>query len=102
MTLQYAARSPSGQPIERIDVLINGRPVKAIGLLIRTVPPNTEITGSIDVALTQRVAELGLIAWTGGLASEAARIKVTWDGAPEATRRLFALLVGVSDYATPP
>ena len=101
VTLQYAARSPSGQPIERIDVLINGRPVKAIGLLIRTVPSNTEITGSIDVTLTQRVAELGLIAWTGGLASEAARIKITWDGAPEATRRLFALVVGVSDYSDP-
>ena len=101
VTLRYAARSPSGQPIERIDVLINGRPVKGIGLLIRTVPPDTEITGSIDVKLTQRVAELGLIAWTGGLASEAARIKVTWDGAPEATRRLFALVVGVSDYSDP-
>ena len=101
VTLRYAARSPSGQPIERIDVLINGRPVKGIGLLIRTVPPDTEITGSIDVTLTQRVAELGLIAWTGGLASEAARIKVTWDGAPEATRRLFALVVGVSDYSDP-
>ena len=36
VTLAYAARSPSGQPIERIDVLINGRPVKAIGLPIRT------------------------------------------------------------------
>ena len=94
-------RSPSGQPIERIDVLINGRPVKAIGLLIRTVAPNTEITGSIDVTLTQRVAEVGLIAWTGGLASEVAHVKVTWDGAPEATRKLYALVVGVSDYADP-
>ena len=101
MTLNYAARSPSGQPVERIDVLINGRPVKAIGLLIRTVPPNTEITGSIDVTLTQRVVEFGLIAWTGDLASEAARIKLTWDGAPEATRKLYALVVGVSDYADP-
>jgi WD40 repeat protein len=99
VTLQYAARSPSGQPIERIDVLINGRPVKAIGLLIRTVPANTEITGSIDVTLTQRVAELGLIAWTGGLASEVATVNVTWDGAPEATRKLYALVVGISDYA---
>ena len=101
VTLRYAARSPSGQPIERIDVLINGRPVKAIGLLIRTVPPNTEITGSVDVTLTQRVAELGLIAWTGGLASEVATVNVIWDGAPEATRKLYALVVGVSDYADP-
>ena len=101
VTLHYAARSPSGQPIERIDVLINGRPVKAIGLLIRTVPPNTEITGSIDVTLTQREAELGLIAWIGGLASEVATVNISWDGAPEATRKLYALVVGVSDYADP-
>ena len=101
VTLDYAVRSPSGQPIERVDVLINGRPVKAIGLLIRTVAADTEIRGSIDVTLTQRMAEVGLIAWTGGLASEAARIKITWDGAPEATRRLFALVVGVSDYSDP-
>jgi hypothetical protein len=34
--LDYAVRSPSGQPIESIHVLINGRPVKGIGLLIRS------------------------------------------------------------------
>ena len=101
ITLDYAVRSPSGQPIERIDVLMDGRPVKAIGLLIRTVAADTEIRGSIDVTLTQHMAEVGLIAWTGGLASEAARIKLTWDGAPQATRRLFALVVGVSDYSDP-
>jgi hypothetical protein len=67
----------------------------------RTVAADTEIRGSIDVTLAQHVTEVGLIAWTGGLASEAARIKVTWDGAPEATRRLFALVVGVSDYSDP-
>ena len=99
--LDYAVRSPSGQPIERIDVLLNGRPVKGIGLLIRTVAADTEIRGAIEVTLTQHITEVGLIAWTGGLASEAARIKVTWDGAPEATRRLFALVVGVSDYSDP-
>ena len=82
-------------------MLVNGRPVKGIGLLIRTVPPNTEVTGSIDVTLTQRVAELGLIAWTGGLASDVATVNVAWDGAPEATRKLYAFVVGVSDYADP-
>jgi uncharacterized caspase-like protein len=94
-------RSPSGQPIERIDVVINGRPVKAIGLPIRALAANTEIKGSVDVTLTQRDAELGLNAWTGGLASEVATVNVTWDGAPEATRKLYALVVGVSDYADP-
>jgi hypothetical protein len=101
VTLDYAVRSPSGQPIESIHVLLNGRPIKAIGLPIRTVAADTEIRGAIEVTLTQHITEVGLIAWTGGLASEAARIKVTWDGAPEATRRLFAFVVGVSDYSDP-
>jgi hypothetical protein len=95
--LDYSVRSPSGQPIESIHVLLNGRPVKAIGLPIRTVAADTEIRGSIDVTPTQHVAEVGLIAWTGGLASEAARIKITWDGAPEAKPGGFlrSTLVGV-------
>jgi Caspase domain len=100
-TLDYAVRSPSGQPIESIYLLLNGRPVKAVGLPIRTVAADTEIRGAIEVTLTQHITEVGLIAWTGGLASEVARIKVTWDGAPEAIRRLFALVIGVSDYSDP-
>jgi WD40 repeat protein len=97
--LNYTVRSPSGQAIERIDVLINGRPVKAIGLPIQRADPNIETKGSIEVALTQHFTEVGLIAWTNDLASEAAHIRVTWDGAPEATRKLYALVVGVSQYA---
>jgi hypothetical protein len=101
VTVDYALRSPSGQPVERIDVLINGRPVKAIGLPIRPVDGNIETTASVNVTLVQHITEVGLIAWSGGLASEAARIRLTWDGAPEATRRLYALVVGVSNYADP-
>jgi hypothetical protein len=99
--LNYAMRSPSGQPIERIDVLLNGRPVKAVGLPIQAVATDTEIQGSVDVTLTQKVTEVGLIAWTGGLASEAVSVKLAWDAAPEATRKLVALVVGVSNYADP-
>ena len=101
VALAYAVRSPSGQPVERIDILINGRPVKAMGLPIRPLAPDVESNGSIQVTLTQHVTDVGLIAWSGGLASQAARVKVTWDGAPEVSRRLHALVVGVSNYADP-
>jgi WD40 repeat protein len=103
VTLDYAVRSPSGQPVERIDVLIDGRAVKAVGLPIRPLAPDAEIKGSIPVTLTQHVSAVGLTAWSGDL-SQAAQIRVTWDGAPapvEATRKLHALVVGVSNYVAP-
>ncbi len=101
VTLDYAVRSPSGQAVDRLDLLINGRPVKAFGLPIKPLSSNVEVTGSIPVTLTQHVSEVGLIAWSEGLASQAAQVKITWDGAPEATRKLYALVIGVSNYADP-
>jgi WD40 repeat protein len=99
VTLAYAVRSPSGDPVERVDVLIDGRPLKAVGLPIRRVATDVEIKGSVTVTLTRPVAEVGLIAWSGALSSQAARVKLTWDRAPEASRKLYALVVGVSNYA---
>ena len=101
VTLDYAVRSSSGQPVNRLDLLINGRPVKAFGLPIKPLAPNAEITGSIPVTLTQHVTKVGLIAWSEGLASQAAQVSVTWDAAPETTRKLYALVIGVSNYADP-
>jgi caspase domain-containing protein len=101
VTLKYALRSPSGLPVERVDILIDGRPVKAIGLPVNAVAADTEVTGSVEVALAQHLSAVGLIAWSGALASQAAQVKITWDGAPEATRKLYAVVVGVSDYSDP-
>jgi hypothetical protein len=101
VTLGYALRSPSGQPVNRLDLLINGRPVKSFGLPLQAMSPDVESTGSLQVVLTQHVSEVGLIAWSEGLASQAEQVKVTWDGAPEVSRKLYALVVGVSNYADP-
>lgn len=96
--LDYALRSPSGQPVNRLDVLMDGRPVRTLALPIHPLLPNAESHGSIQVTLTQHVTNVGLIAWSGKLASQAVHVKVTWDGAPEATRKLYALVIGVSHY----
>ena len=90
-----------GQFKARLDLLVNGRPVKAFGLPIKPLSPDTENAGSLQVTLTQHVSEVGLIAWSEGLASQAVQVKITWDGAPEATRKLYALVIGVSNYADP-
>jgi hypothetical protein len=99
VTLDYAVRSPSGQPVSRIDILMDGRPVKAIGLPIEPTQPDVESKGALNVTLAEPLAEVGLIAWSDDLASEADRVRLSWDGAPDATRKLHALIVGVSAYA---
>jgi hypothetical protein len=101
LMLNYAVRSPSGQPVNRLDLLINGRPVKSFGLPIKLLAPDVESKGSLPVTLTQHVSEVGLMAWSEGLASQPVQVKVIWDGAPEVTRKLYALVIGVSNYADP-
>jgi WD40 repeat protein len=104
VTLSYSWRSPSGQPVERIEVLIDGRPVKEVGLALNAKTGDAEHPGSLSVSVPPRDAEIGLIAWSGDLSSEVARIKLVWGGAPAAggrNRRLFGLAVGVSDYVAP-
>ena len=101
LTVDYTVRSPSGQPVDRIDLLIDGRPAKTFGMPVHTGLPNAETTGSIPVTLSAHVTEVGLQAWSGGLASQTVQVKITWDGAPEAVRKLYALVIGVSNYADP-
>ncbi len=101
VTLEYAVRSPSGQAVDRIDLLIDGRPAKTFGMPVHTGLPNAETTGSIPVTLTEHVTEVGLQAWSNGLASQTVQVKITWDSAPAATRKLYALVIGVSNYADP-
>jgi len=103
-TIGYGLRSPSGLPIDRIDVLVDGRPVKDVGLPLKAGAGERESAGSLQVDLPPRDVEVGLIAWSGEIASDPVRMKLTWTGAPAAAdrvRKLHALVVGISDYVDP-
>ncbi len=41
VNLTYILRAPSGQPIDRIDVLVNGRPVKEIAAATAMPPASS-------------------------------------------------------------
>ena len=102
--LDYVWRSPSRLPVDRIDVLIDGRPVKEVALPVHLADANAEIQGTLKFAMPPRDVEIGLIAYSGDIASEAARVKLTWTGAAAPKpqpRKLHALIAGVSDYAAP-
>ncbi len=104
VTLSYSWRSPSGLPLDRIDVLVDGRSVKEVDLPFNAKAAGMENAGSLSVSVPPRDAEVGLIAWSGDLASEAVRVKLIWSGAVAAdshNRKLYALAIGVSDYVAP-
>jgi len=95
--VSYRVRSPSGEPIEGIDVLINGRPLE--GRAAIAIPNEDEVT-TLDIPVPPQDAEIGLIARTKTGASQIRIVKVLWDGAfAEMLKpKLYAVVVGVSNY----
>ncbi len=98
--VSYRVRSPSGEPIEGIDVLINGRPLEGRSAI--AIPDEDEVT-TLDIPVPAQDAEIGLIARTKTGASEVKIVKVLWDGTfvEMLKPKLYAVVVGVSDYANP-
>lgn len=95
--VSYRVRSPSGEPIEGIDILINGRPLE--GRAAVAIPNEDEVT-TLDIPVPPQDAEIGLIARTKTGASEVKIVKVVWDGsfAEMLKPKLYAVIVGVSKY----
>ncbi|CAN5164022.1 hypothetical protein BH10PSE7_BH10PSE7_10190 [soil metagenome] len=102
--VHYFLRAPSGREVTRIEARVNGQLVseeKARSFVEITEGPDGSKT--IRIPLPPRDAEISLVAFHGDQASAPAVAKVVWKGPPppSATRRLFALLVGVSNYGNP-
>ena len=100
-TLGYGLRAPSGLPVDRVEVLIDGRRAKEVGLPLKKPNANAETRGTLEIDLPPHDVPLSLIAWSGDLASQAAEVKLIWTGPKPAehVRKLHALIAGVSDYA---
>jgi len=95
--VKYRVRSPNGEPIESVEIFIDGRPLEARG----AIPvPDAEETRDISVPIPQKSVEIALIARTRSGASEAKIIKVNWDGAAAdlLKPKLYAVVIGVSKY----
>lgn len=99
LVLEYKVRSPSGLPVTRLDVRIDGRPYqpqKARGAFNYSGG-----TTAIKVEVPEKNVEITLIAHTEFSVSEAVSIDIKWAGevAASATKpKLLALLVGISKY----
>jgi hypothetical protein len=105
--IRYSVRSPSGERLTGVDVLIDGRRLSdlpaARGLSAEPLPKDSEQEASIAVPLSKD-ATISLVARVGDRVSEAANLRLIWKGTAEAdTRkpRLYVLAIGVSRYKDP-
>ena len=89
-----------GPAVDRVDALIDGRPVEARGV----APGQSGSTRKLTIPVPPRDVEISVIARSGELVSEAARVRLTYTGAAPAAEdalkpKLYAVAIGVGDYA---
>jgi hypothetical protein len=99
VTLKYAIRSSSGDPITGIRALVNGRPIVGKrSAEVLEVSPNGEITLSIPA----RDCDVSLIAENRFGFSEPSTIRLKWKGKAEEEfvikPKLYVLAVGIGAY----
>ena len=100
LTVEYSLRSPSGLPVKKVEIFVDGRPLEARGF----VPQQSDQTARISVPLPPRNVTIALVARTANAASSPATLALKWTGrtrtaTPDYLKpRLYALLVGVSKY----
>jgi Caspase domain len=103
--ITFSIRSPSGLPIDRLDVLADGQSIGTKGFKATTA---AESRGHVIATMPPKDAKLTFIAYSGGLTSAPVAVALTYDGPkPMALMsgvsklKLFALLVGVTGYTNP-
>jgi WD40 repeat protein len=106
--LTYRLRTPSGEPVQRVRVLINGRPsgqVQAFAATPPTAGSEDEAPRQLSVPLPTGEVEIGLIAEGHGTVSDLERVRLSGQAtaslagdASGIKPRLYALVVGVGAY----
>jgi hypothetical protein len=106
VTIEYELRSPSGLPVDTIEVQIDGRPTRGFGRV--TSKLDGPLVERRTVAIPSKDVTIGLVARSGALASDVASVQLKWAGTAAAARgddalkpKLYGLLVGVSTYKDP-
>jgi WD40 repeat protein len=119
--IDYLVRSPSGTLIDSVEALINGVPAGARRTgddgavkkciadthgLGRTMGALQGCRGSLTITLPPGVSEIGVFARAGAKRSDPAEVRLTRTTPLAATEaapkpKLYALVVGVSNYADP-
>jgi hypothetical protein len=105
VTLRYSLRSPSGLPVDRVEVQIDGRPARGLSRVTQPdiADKDSQSEGEVTVTLPAQDVTVGLLARSGDMTSEVATVALKWEGAAATEElfkpKLYALAVGVSRYA---
>lgn len=105
--ITYELRSPSGDQVNSVDVLIDGRPIDVHKTPPRATEAGVAVEDKIDVPIPQGASgkiEVGLIATASNRRSVVAKIALQLNTAPAPDDllkpTLYALVVGISNYQT--
>lgn len=104
LVVRYSVRSPSGQPITGVKVLIDGRPIQNTRGLKKVADGSGE---SLTITVPERDCEIAVIAENQFASSEPATARVVWKSKQLQSQpkdefvikpKLYVLSVGVSQY----
>jgi WD40 repeat protein len=99
--VKFGVRSPSGEPVTNVRVLVDGRPIGR-GLTIKEVQKDQGVQAT-KVPIPEKDAEISIIAENRHGASEPATVTLKWHGKKKEDEftikpKLYVLAIGVSKY----
>ena len=99
--VKFEVRSPSGEPVTNVRVLVDGRPIGR-GLTIKEIQKDQAIQ-TTRAPIPEKDTEISIIAENKYAASEPATVKLKWSGKVKEEEftvkpKLYILAIGVSKY----
>jgi hypothetical protein len=99
--IEFSIRSPSAEPVTRVRVLVDGRPIER-GLAVKLAQKDQDIR-TTKVLIPEKDSEITIIAENRYAASEPATVKLKWHGKVKDEEfvikpKLYVLAIGVSKY----
>ena len=99
--VKFEVRSPSGEPVTNVRVLVDGRPIGR-GLTIKEIQKDQDIHAT-RVPIPEKDAEISIIAENRHAASEPATVGLRWSKKVKEEEftikpKLYVLAIGVSKY----
>ncbi len=105
VTIRYSLRTPSGEPVTNVKVLVDGRPVAVNRQLTQEVSASG--ARELKVPVPEKDSEVSIIAENRFAASVASTIRLRWHGSAPVSDafvvkpKLYVLAIGVSQYQNP-
>jgi len=85
--VRFTVRSPSGDPVTGIRVLVDGRPVQRI----RGVAAEGEETRDVTITIPEKDSEISVLASNKNAVSEPSTVRVRWSGPAAGTKDASSL-----------